>query len=334
MIAAAAGGVLTVTGLAIHWKRRTDLRKLEAVYGSRDPELWVAAAEAYKSAYENAEAKRRNQRQMREDMVRRREDLQEKIRRMTQGKGLSACREDWTEALALRNALADAQRNWQNAEDQLKLVKAMARTAKAPAFPDELTMPMADTEQLIADGREELRQLESRRSQYAGQMEALGDPAELQKQLSALTARRKQLEETYGALTLAQEALVQAKQELQRRFAPRISKRARERMEKMTGGRYDRLQLSEDFSLLAGAEQEEVLREALWRSEGTLDQLYLSLRLAVAEALAPDAPLILDDALVRFDDIRLKAALDILREEAEAKQVILFSCQDREKNML
>ena len=122
--------------------------------------------------------------------------------------------------------------------------------------------------------------------------------------------------------------------ELQRRFAPRISKRAAELMAKMTDGRYDRLQLAEDFSLLAGAAREDTLHEAIWRSEGTLDQLYLSLRIAVAEALSPDAPLILDDALVRFDDTRLKAALEILKEESETKQVILFTCQNREKNVL
>jgi len=50
--------------------------------------------------------------------------------------------------------------------------------------------------------------------------------------------------------------------------------------------------------------------------------------------LTPDAPLILDDALVRFDDVRMTAALKILREEAEAKQVILFTCQSREKKAM
>ena len=53
----------------------------------------------------------------------------------------------------------------------------------------------------------------------------------------------------------------------------------------------------------------------------------------MAGELTPDAPLILDDALVRFDDRRLKTALDILREESEYKQVILFSCQTREQHM-
>ena len=92
--------------------------------------------------------------------------------------------------------------------------------------------------------------------------------------------------------------------------------------------------VSEDLSLLTGAGREETLHEVLWRSDGTMDQLYLALRLAVAEELTKDAPLVLDDALVRFDDDRLKAALEILKKEAETKQVLLFSCQRREMELV
>ena len=81
----------------------------------------------------------------------------------------------------------------------------------------------------------------------------------------------------------------------------------------------------------AGAQGEDTLRSQQWRSDGTIDQLYLALRLAVAQELTPDAPLILDDALVRFDDDRLAAALGILKQESNTKQVILFTCQSREK---
>ena len=73
------------------------------------------------------------------------------------------------------------------------------------------------------------------------------------------------------------------------------------------------------------------MRSAIWRSEGTIDQLYLALRLAVARELTPTAPLVLDDALVRFDDARHAAAMDILRQESQDKQVILFTCQSREQ---
>lgn len=161
-------------------------------------------------------------------------------------------------------------------------------------------------------------------------MEQIGQEAPLRGQLATLTDRVARLERTYDALELAQNTLSAARAELQRRFAPRISARAQDLFGRLTNHRYDRLTLGEDLSLNAGAEGEDTLRQAQWRSDGTVDQLYLALRLAVAGELTPEAPLVLDDALVRFDDARLKSAMTILREEAEAKQVILFTCQSRE----
>ena len=148
-----------------------------------------------------------------------------------------------------------------------------------------------------------------------------------------MNRRIEQLENIYTALEHAQRALSAATTQLQRRFAPRISKRAQELFTKLTQGRYQRITLGEDLSLNAAAEGEDTLRSSQWRSDGTVDQLYLALRLAVAEELIPDAPLVLDDALVRFDDKRLAVALEVLKEAAENKQVILFTCQSRETNL-
>ena len=332
--AATVGLVLVLAGWISGNKRKAAASQLLVYYNSGTPEKWVTIARAYKTAMEQATVKQQHQRQMLQNIENRREELEIKITKMTQGKGLRTCKADWQQALTQWDALTDAQRDWQRAESQLATVKAMAKTAKAPAFPDTLSYSSVDTERLLAEGRAELRQTETRLSQYAGRVEALGDPESLKKQLSELYARGRKLEGTYMALSAAQDALTQARQELQRKFAPRISSRAGELMAKMTEGRYDRFQLAEDFSLLAGADQEDTLHEAMWRSAGTLDQLYLSLRLAVAEALAPNAPLILDDALVRFDDVRLNAAMQILKEESDSKQVILFTCQNREKDVL
>ena len=129
-------------------------------------------------------------------------------------------------------------------------------------------------------------------------------------------------------------SLLQATQELQRRFAPRLSQRAQELFGRLTGDRYQRLSLRQDLSLEVSAEGENTLRGTLWRSDGTVDQLYLALRLAVAEELIPTAPLVLDDALVRFDDTRLATAVELLCRQAEQKQVILFTCQSREKEKM
>ena len=75
-------------------------------------------------------------------------------------------------------------------------------------------------------------------------------------------------------------------------------------------------------------------RDAAFFSGGTRDQLYLAVRLAVSQLLCPGTPLILDDALVRFDDERMKAALRVLKQEAESRQVLLFTCQSREQDAL
>ena len=129
---------------------------------------------------------------------------------------------------------------------------------------------------------------------------------------------------------MALETLAQARAELQRRFAPRIATRAQTLMQRMTDGRYHSLSMDDNLAIRAGAGEETVLHDILWRSDGTVDQLYLSLRLAVAEELTPKAPLVLDDALGRFDDERMKAAVEILKEMGQKKQIILFTCQGRE----
>ena len=209
----------------------------------------------------------------------------------------------------------------------------MARQARKPEFPDRLTHTETYTARLLEECLSERQRLENQQGQCRGSMEALGDKGELLEQRDAVRKRITGLEATLAALTLAQETLAQAASELQRRFAPRIARRAGEIMQHLTQGRYDRFAIGEDLSLRAGAAQEDTLREALWRSEGTADQLYLALRLAVAEELLPQGPLVLDDAFVRFDDRRTAAAVELLKEAAEQRQVILFSCHDREKNM-
>lgn len=234
----------------------------------------------------------------------------------------------------------EAQRQWEQydrtraeavtAKRHLEALNAVVKPVEKPTTPDNLTQNEAQTAQLLAECAAEQQRLQNRLGQYQGRMEIIGSAEDLRLQHKRVSDRIARLEDTYTALTIAQETLTQARSELQRRFAPRITQRAQELLGAMTDGRYQSLTMGEDFSLRASAEQEDVQWDAIWRSDGTIDQLYLALRLAVAEELTPDAPLVLDDALVRFDDTRMAAALGILRKMAENKQVICFTCQGRE----
>ena len=76
-----------------------------------------------------------------------------------------------------------------------------------------------------------------------------------------------------------------------------------------------------------------VAREAEYLSAGTLDLMYLAVRLAVCALAMPEGescPLIIDDALVNFDEQRTKQAMRLLRQIAKERQVILFTCHEVE----
>ena len=64
-------------------------------------------------------------------------------------------------------------------------------------------------------------------------------------------------------------------------------------------------------------------------SRGTVEQLYLCLRLGLAETFAERAeslPIILDDVLVNFDPGRAASVAEALADTAERHQVLFFTC--------
>lgn len=332
------GGILAVVGLALllvagirSKKRAAERAGLAEKYGSGNPEQWVSDGEKWAAALENWENQMEDYRTSHAGLLERYQTVRTQMHLLTENREQEQARGDWERTIAQWDALAEAIRQADRAREHWQTVRAMAVTVEQPKFIDDLSYTEGETARLLSDARGELQQLSARLSQYQGRMEALGDRAALKRELDKRSARLEKLEDTYAALTIALETLSQATQTLQRRFAPQISTRAQEIMGAFTGGRYDRLQLGEDLRLRSGAGEEDTLYDALWRSDGTADQLYLSLRLALAENLTPEAPLVLDDALVRFDDGRLKAALSVLAQEGEKKQVILFTCQTREK---
>ncbi len=235
--------------------------------------------------------------------------------------------------MAAWDALAAARRDKVQTQRYYDTLKAVVKPVEKPEKEDHLTESEGETRRLLAELSLEQQRLQNLLGQYQGRISNLGTRTELQRQLEQKIKRIARLEKNYAALTIAQETLAEARAELQRRFAPRITRRAQKLLSAMTGGRYSNVTMSDDFSLRAGTAEEDTLRDAIWRSDGTMDQLYLALRLAVAEELTPNAPLVLDDVLVRFDDKRMTAAVGVLKEMAENRQILLFTCQGREADV-
>ena len=181
--------------------------------------------------------------------------------------------------------------------------------------------------------RRRLGELKERRAMAEGQARALGDPLALESGLAEGERRYTELLRQNEALTLALETLTRADTELQQRLSPLLAKKAAEYFSELTDGRYDEVTLARDLTAKTRRTGDDVGRELDYLSAGTKDQLYLALRLAVCDLALPGddpCPIVLDDALVTFDQERMSLALDLMKRIARERQVLVFSCHRRE----
>lgn len=237
------------------------------------------------------------------------------------------------EALMVR--LQQARADVQAAESVLRAMAGSVNT-DATAENEAASAPTRSRREITTDLSyitARLEELTNRYNMALGEVRAVGDPVILgSEKISAeteLTAQKNQ----YDALSLAIETLKDANNELQSRFSPLLSETAGRIIQRLTGGRYEKLTFDKTLDVNAKASEETVSRNVLALSCGTADQIYLALRLAVCALLLPKdsaCPLILDDVLANFDDERAQLALDYLKELAEERQVLLFTCHKRE----
>ncbi|MGM9585384.1 MAG: ATP-binding protein [Faecousia sp.] len=328
--AGAAGMLALIWGVREWISARRKTAAILEKYGSSDWKHWTQPIAEYEQAMLDYSEQLKTYQEVTSDLEVRLMVLRKKRDALCGLKEPEEVLETWQSAQRQWETCENARREAVLARQHYETLRAMVKPVEKPTLADNLTQSEAETARLLSECAAEQQRLQNRLGQYQGRMELLGDPGELELQHKRVCDRIARLEDTYAALTIAQNTLSRARSELQRRFAPRITKRAEELLGTMTDGRYQSLTMGEDFSLQAGAVQEDVQCDAIWRSDGTVDQLYLALRLAVAEELTPDAPLVLDDALVRFDDQRMAAAMEILRRMAQTKQIICFTCQNRE----
>lgn len=194
-----------------------------------------------------------------------------------------------------------------------------------------VTPPTTDPHVLSA----QLSQVEGQISQWRSRLDqatgALGrDTLEGESRRDELAGQIARRQEEVQALTLALEGLEEANATLRRRFSPALNDMAGQLLARLTGGQHRGLTLARDLSAQVEQEGVQLPHSQLFLSAGAQEQLYLALRLALADLTAPQAPLVLDDTLANFDDARAAAALELLQGLSGGRQVLLFSCHSRD----
>ncbi|MDF2545220.1 MAG: hypothetical protein K0R93_118 [Anaerosolibacter sp.] len=158
----------------------------------------------------------------------------------------------------------------------------------------------------------------------------------IEEEIGIVETQILELEEAAAAIDCSMEVLEDSFHEIQRSFGPRLNKSVGEILGKITRGKYEDLMISEGYHVKVIDPVEDKIKEIDYFSNGTWDQIYFAMRMGITQLIfdGSSIPVIMDDAFVQYDEGRLEAVLNYLYEYAKTHQVILFTCQKRELDLL
>ena len=191
-----------------------------------------------------------------------------------------------------------------------------------------------DLEQItneINEGKIKLNTLEIEEKGISSQLEEL---ITLQEEHENLSEQLKEIEQKNYEINLAKEFLEKAYEKMKTNITPKFTENLSQTIKNITNDKYSKVNINDENGLIIEMQNGEyVSAEKL--SIGTIDQLYLSLRMSMVEEISKEKmPIILDEAFAYYDDERLENILKYLIERFNNHQLIIFTCTNREKEIL
>ncbi|MFT5874362.1 MAG: exonuclease SbcC [Clostridium sp.] len=155
--------------------------------------------------------------------------------------------------------------------------------------------------------------------------------SQVQEEINEKEKEVSEKENYVSCLKVASQVMQEATDEMRQSFGPELNRKTAGIFKSLTNGKYGNILVTKDYdiSIKAGIHY----REWRYLSGGTVDQVYLALRIAITELISDknaQLPLFLDDVMMQYDDERMGAALKFISEYAKEKgpefQLILFTC--------
>ena len=195
------------------------------------------------------------------------------------------------------------------------------KKSKADDMQSELNAKLQEYSFQIGKISLELSQLEENETELVNNKE----------QYAYIRQKQKENELELNALNLALDTIHELSATIHDSFGLELNRAVSDIIARVTNHKYQDLKIDERLNIKLGWNDKYIILDRL--SAGTIDQVYFALRLAVSDLLLSNEPMpiILDDSFALYDDNRMKA---VLSKIADRNQVLLFSCQKREKQIL
>ena len=156
----------------------------------------------------------------------------------------------------------------------------------------------------------------------------------LEEELESLKEDQKELDQKRFEIQKALDVLDIAYNKMKEEITPKFTQKLSKTIDKISNGKYKNVRINTLGEIIVEDKNGEYIN-ADNLSLGTIDQLYLSLRLAsIEEITKKKMPIILDESFAYYDNERLENILKYLSEEYKENQVIIFTCTKREIEFL
>ena len=256
------------------------------------------------------------------------EDLQEKINQ---------------EIDILKKNIKSHQKEIENKQEDIKQAENELNRLVMNNFEDKLDSDLIEDafdleddilDKKIADRNEKINSLKieigAKQSQKELMSDDIGDLLKINESLDELEEEKKELLSLNNSYNLARECLESAYENIRNSLSPEFINKLSEIVSEVSNGKYKEINFTDTDGLVVQIEDGRFLPvERL--SQGTIDQMYLGLRLSTIDTISKEKmPIILDETFAFFDDDRLENILKFINDKYEDRQIIIFTCSKRE----
>lgn len=196
---------------------------------------------------------------------------------------------------------------------------------------DEINKEIELKENRINTSKFKMQAMENNTREINLKLEAL---ASIEEELMEAEEERDELLSLNNSYNIAKECLEKAYTQVKENISPQFIQNLSDIISKISNDRYKNVIVTDSEGLNVEIDDGRYI-PASRLSVGTIDQMYLSLRLSALNEISDEnMPIILDEAFAYFDNDRLSSILKYINNNFKENQVIIFTCSDREKNIL
>jgi len=234
-----------------------------------------------------------------------------------------------TEAQAAAAAVAEAEARQAHAAERAQEIIERLGIEGGLA---ELSVAVEQAAAAADEAQERWGQLKSEHASLQtriGEREREGTMGALRLDLASVNERIAKHAERYAELVMASRLLQRAQERYEKERQPEVVREAERIFATITQGRYDRLTIPLGASAIEVFDASARAKETGLLSDGTAEQLYLALRLALIGQLGETGaslPVLMDDVFANFDPERKAGAAQAVAELARTRQVVVFTC--------